>query len=111
MKNRIHSIYDSGDNLASSPSQIDEVFINYFQNLFTSSSPSWQAVEECLENVKNKVTAEMNTELVKQYTKVKVQEALNQMTLLKSPCPDGYNVRFNQSYWHIVGEDVSLASL
>lgn len=53
----------------------------------------------------------MNTELVKQYTKVEVQEAFNQMTLLMSPRPDGYNVRFNQSYWQIVGEDVSLAAL
>lgn len=58
-----------------------------------------------------KVTAEMNSELTKTFTKEKVEMTLIQMAPLKSPSPDGFNPCFYQTYWHIVSENVTLVVL
>lgn len=62
----------------------------FFQNLFTSSEPSPEDIERCLPNMQDKVTSSMNEELQKPYTSEEVYEALQQMSPLKSPGPDGF---------------------
>lgn len=110
-KNWIKSVYDSADRLVYSPFQIDDVFIGYFQNIFTSSNPPCQTVEECVDYVEKMIIGEINAKLVKKFSKAEVQEAFNQINALKVPRPDGYNIGFYQSYLHIVGDEVSLLTL
>lgn len=43
----------------------------------------------------------------KEFTRVEIEEALQQMEPLKSPGPDGFGASFYQSYWSTVGDEVS----
>lgn len=66
-----------------------------------------EALENWLQHVEARVTADMNMELQKEFTKLEVEEALNQMVPLKSSSPDGFETYFYQSYWTLVGDEVS----
>ncbi|XP_041001144.1 uncharacterized protein LOC121246895 [Juglans microcarpa x Juglans regia] len=84
---------------------IEEVFYDYFNSIFCSTQPTSEAIEECLKELEPRVTKVMNTELHKEFTKLKVEEALKHMGSLKSPGPDGYGACFYQAYWSTVGEE------
>lgn len=47
---------------------IDKVLVNYFQNVFTSSNTSQQAIEECTMHIKSLVTEDINLELTKTFS-------------------------------------------
>lgn len=53
----------------------------------------------------------MNSSLTKQFTREEVKLALKQMVPLKSLGLDGFNPVFYQTYWHIVGDEVTLMAL
>nr|XP_023892926.1 uncharacterized protein LOC112004916 [Quercus suber] len=67
--------------------------------------------EGILEQIPTKVTEDMNGELLKEFTSEEVEMALKQMAPLKSPGPDGMPQLFYQSYWSLVGPDVTEAIL
>lgn len=110
-KNQIRELTIDNNQVVTSPADIDVAFVNYFQNIITSSNPSQQAIEECIVNVKTLVSKEINLELTKPFTLAEIQVALNQMGPLKFLGPDSFNVGFFQTCWYIVGPDVSLAAL
>lgn len=68
-------------------------------------------VDRCLENVECRVSADMNTRLVRPFVVAEVEQALSQIQALKSPGPDGFFAGFFQNSWGIVGNDVSSAVL
>ena len=87
---------------------IDTV-VQFYQKLFTSCDPV--DFEEILEQIPTKVTQDMNMELLKEFTANEVENALKQMAPLKSPGPDGMPPLFYQSYWSLVGPEVTKAIL
>ena len=64
-----------------------------------------------LETIEPKVSAAMNQELIKDFTREEVEVALKHMEPLKAPGPDGMPPIFFQSFWSMVGDDVSFAML
>ena len=48
----------------------------------------------------------MNQDLIREFTKEEVEDALKQMHPTKAPRPDGMSAIFFQKYWNIVGNDV-----
>jgi hypothetical protein len=68
-------------------------------------------IEECLENIEPRVTAEMNEELAKEFTMNDIDEALSQMHPLKSPGPDGFSACFYQRSWSSIRSEVGKAVL
>lgn len=83
------------------------VIINYYQSLFTTSNPC--EIEYVLQYVPQMVTNEMNTMLLAEFTKAKVDIALQQMAPLKAPSPDGMPPIFYQHFWESIGDDVAKA--
>ena len=57
------------------------------------------------------VTADMNRDLICSFSRDEVEAALKSMEPLSAPGPDGMPPTFFQSYWSIVGDDVSSAVL
>lgn len=53
----------------------------------------------------------MNSNLAATFTREEVEMTLKQMAPLKSPCPDGFNLGFYQTYWHIVEDEVTSVVL
>ena len=89
--------------------QIAETSINYFKDLFTSSNPiDFSGVLQAMDQV---VTLDKNTTLLQRYSSEKVKQALFQTQPSKSPGPNGMPPFFFQKYWHIVGQDITIAVL
>lgn len=59
-------------------------------------------VDVCLANLEARLTADMNATLLRDFTSMEVEAALNQMHSLKSPGPDGFSACFYQQSWLIV---------
>lgn len=57
------------------------------------------------------MTEAMNSSLTDCFTKEEVIASLKQMSPLKPPRPNYFNPNFYQSYWHIVGEEVTSVVL
>ncbi|XP_042992297.1 uncharacterized protein LOC122318763 [Carya illinoinensis] len=75
-KNSIKQIYDGQNVRHTSHTQIELVFNSYFQDLFTSSLPSSEDIDECLRGVESCVTAEMNSSLTKQFIRMEIEAAI-----------------------------------
>lgn len=77
---------------------------NYFSELFRSSGNC--DTRRLLDCVETKVTSDMNTQLLAEFTRDEVQVALKSIGNLKAPGPDGLLALFYKEYWEIMGEKV-----
>ncbi|GMJ05563.1 hypothetical protein HRI_004225500 [Hibiscus trionum] len=82
-----------------------ELASSYFASLFTSQGSN--NVSEVLDNIEQVISADMNEELMKPFSKHDVWEALKSMSPLKACGDDGFGALFFQKLWHIVGDEVS----
>ena len=98
-RNGILGINDQTGVWVSNQRAIARVAVDYFQSIFTSSSPTEKDISKVVAQVFLKVTAEMNQVLCKEYTETEVGEALKQMGPTKAPGPDGMPPFFFQSFW------------
>ena len=85
-------------------SQIKNIVVDYYESLFSSSSPS--ELEKILEKVQPLVTEPINLTLLKDFSREEVELALKQMEPITAPGLDGMPPIFYQSFWSFVGDDV-----
>ncbi|KAF5480159.1 hypothetical protein F2P56_000925 [Juglans regia] len=64
-----------------------------------------------LDNIDNKVTEEMNADLIKPYSVDEVSRAMKEMHPSKAPGPDGMPPLFFQQYWPKIGNSIFAAVL
>ena len=57
------------------------------------------------------ITEDMNNSLLREFTTLEVNVALDQMSPLKSPGPDDFAAEFYQSSWDTVGKEECIAVL
>lgn len=88
----------------SSAEDIAYGFTRYFQQLFTTSSPS--GISNFLAGLHTRVNEAMNLELTKELTFEEISLAISNMASLKSPGPDGFPVCFYVENWDTVGVEV-----
>lgn len=81
----------------------------YFQDIFTSSNPS--GFGTILGGIQRTMVDDLNPKLGGDFLAIEVQQALCQMALLTTVGPDDMSLVFYKSFWHIVGEDVSVVVL
>lgn len=74
--------------------EIVRAFQNYFTNIFNTSPSPHYAIEQITQAIKPIVTETMNNQLLQNYTKKEVFEALKQMGPFKSPRLDGFGASF-----------------
>ena len=79
------------------------MIVEYYKQLFTSSNPQ---DFEVVQFTKRVVSEDMNSSLIRNFSKEEVEIALKQMAPLKAPGPDGMPPIFFQHYWESIGDDV-----
>ncbi|XP_075656413.1 uncharacterized protein LOC142626466 [Castanea sativa] len=76
---------------------IGRTFVEYYENLFTSSRPV--VSRELLNAIHTKVIDRMNAILLQEFRAPEVERALKQMHPLKAPGPGGMPPLFYQHFW------------
>jgi hypothetical protein len=108
-KNRIEAITNSMGIVQTSHDNIETTLISHFQGLFTSQTTTH--IPETVDVVKNCITEHMYNYLQEDFTMDEVTNAIKDMKSLAAPGPDGMPALFYQTYWDIVGKDVTEAAL
>ena len=83
---------------------IERVIMDYFTSIYRSDQPS--SFEDSLSAITNRVSTDMNAELIAEFKAEEVWNALQQMHPTKSPGLDGMSPIFFKNYWDIVGVEV-----
>nr|XP_023927486.1 uncharacterized protein LOC112038880 [Quercus suber] len=108
-RNRIVGLLDETNSWCTDSAQVADIIVGFYTKLFTSERSSIDL--GILEVVQPVVTEEMNTNLTRDFTKQEVDLALKEMAPLKAPGPDGMPPLFFQSFWPLIGDEVSKAVL
>lgn len=88
-------------------SRVEEIVQQFYEGLFTSSSPSSKACSRVLGSMSLVITDEINAALLMPFSKDEIFAALSQMHPCKTPGPDGMHAILYQKLWQIIGDDVS----
>ncbi|KAJ0230083.1 hypothetical protein HA466_0311140 [Hirschfeldia incana] len=103
--NSIPVLEDTQGGVVYEEEDITRVISNYFNQIFTSSgNGSFARIQGLLTR---KVTPEMNAMLTAVPSDSEIKEAVKSINGNKAPGPDGFPATFYQSYWHIIGSDVT----
>ena len=108
-KNLIDGLMDSNGVWQEEEQIIEEIVVDYFKNLFTTSSPT--NFNDILEAVETKVSPSMNHMLTSDFTAREVEQALKQMHPQKTPGQNGMPPLFFQHFWSISGDVVTKTVL
>jgi hypothetical protein len=108
-RSRMKQIKDKKGRMCSSKEEIEEAFVDYFSDLFKAGESL--EVEACVEVLERKVTAAINQKLLAEFTIEEITTALNQMSPLKAPEPNGFPACFYQHNWTIMHPEVCFAIL
>ena len=106
-QNNISELKDPHGILTSGNEEVSEMIVGYYNQLFTSSN--LYDFEEVVQSTKRVVTEDMNSSLIRNFSKEEVEIALKQMAPLKAPGLDGMPPIFFQHYWESIGDDVVKA--
>jgi exonuclease III len=109
--NFISGLLDSDGCWQTDQMKVADLAVEYFRNIFTSSQPQSAVIDSCLWGVERVVTQDMNDALLQEFSEEEVRQALWQMYPTKAPGPDGMSAIFYQTYWEIVGPEVTQAIL
>ncbi|KAL0003477.1 hypothetical protein SO802_017258 [Lithocarpus litseifolius] len=108
-RNQIHGLRNNQDMWCTSGHQLQELASSFYQDLFTTSRPGES--HPIYDSVHPVVTVEMNSQLTRSFSREEVEAALKSMEPLSAPGPDGMPPTFFQTYWSLVGDDVSSTVL
>ena len=108
-KNLIEGLMDANGVWQKEEQIIEEIVVDYYKNLFTTSSPT--NFNEILEAEETKVSPSMNHMLNRDFTAREVEQALKQMHPQKAPGPNDMPPLFFQHFWSISGEEVTKTVL
>ena len=108
-RNALLAVWLDSSELSTDPGLIHTQFMNYYKELFTTTP--LEDVDVVLGGIEPSVMDKMNLRLTCPFSEHEIDTAMKQMAALKALGPDGMPLVFYQSYWHVVGSDVSTAVL
>ena len=94
--NRIVGLFNESNSWCTCRSQIEDIVFAFYSSLFTSSRSA--DAHAILEVIQPLVTEDMNTSLIKEFTRHEVDIALKEMASLKASGLDGMPPLFFQSF-------------
>ncbi|KAK1697051.1 hypothetical protein QYE76_013748 [Lolium multiflorum] len=108
-KNRVARLMKPDGSTTEDDGEMAQLTGEFYADLYRSEGVS--NMEEVIDVIPHKVTAQMNDTLLKPIKGEEVKSALFQMFPTKAPGPDGYPAHFFQTHWDLCGEEVTAAVL
>ncbi|KAK6160713.1 hypothetical protein DH2020_004094 [Rehmannia glutinosa] len=109
--NHIASLKDPLGHVVPDPVAIEQLIVNYFDDIFTSSSPSMHHIRQALDRVPTKLSKDMIDRLSNPFSATEVVKAIKNMHPYKSLGPDSMSPIFFKKFWSIIGDDISKSVL
>lgn len=106
VKNRIHMLLDDHGCERFSEGSKGEVAVDYFRKMFLSSQPT--DLEDIFEDFSPRVSSAINLELVAPISDIEIKHAVFNIKGSSGPGADGFNGKFYQENWNIVGPAITL---
>ncbi|KAJ9548141.1 hypothetical protein OSB04_020684 [Centaurea solstitialis] len=106
--NRIIKLQDDNGQWVEDVIGLHNLATEYFTRLFSTSTGSPELITKL---VKKSLAARDVARLETPFTKEEFRIALFQMHPDKSPGPDGFNPRFYQKFWPVLGDDIFHAGM
>ncbi|CAM8926948.1 unnamed protein product [Rhodiola kirilowii] len=104
--NTISSLLDKDGRNCTRPTEIDNIVVSYFQDIFSSTiSVPDQEIIDSIQCIPRAVSDDHNRVLMEPYTEIEVKTALFQLYPFKAPGLDGFPAGFFQKYWNIIRSD------
>ncbi|XP_019194791.1 PREDICTED: uncharacterized protein LOC109188616 [Ipomoea nil] len=103
-RNSIKRLRDENGDWVREETGLDNVMLNYFNNLF---APNYGDMEEVVEAISERVTERDNAWLLRPLSMEEMRVSIFQMHPDKSPGTDGFGPGFFQYFWDIVGGEVT----
>lgn len=103
-RNHIYSVQDTRGNNWKDSAHIHSTFMDYFQNIFTSTNPNINP--NSLNMVNNRISSQDFEILNSIYTEKEVHDTIKSLKSNSAPGPDGISALFYQKYWDIIGNDI-----
>ena len=104
-KNTIQKLRSSSGQWKSNNTEVAEILIGYFQELYTSANQTpCDATTMSIEKI---ISPDLNNQLEQEFTAWEVQKEIKEMAPLKAPSPNGMPPLFYQHYWSTIGNDVT----
>ena len=98
-RNKILSIEDKDGVITRGEADIAMVAVDYFQDLYRTSSPPDTLQEEVFQDFPKRVTHEVNTDLTRRVSIEEIKEAVFSIGPHRAPGPDGFSAAFYQQFW------------
>lgn len=105
--NRIHGLFDTNGEWVEEDHEMESVANQYSQDLFQSTSPQLEVINQILEAIPNCLTVEQNLKLIAPFMREETHGVVRGMHPTKASGPDGIHTIFYQKYWDVVGKDIS----
>lgn len=82
-----------------------DTFVDYFEDLLASINPT--DLSPIMDLMNFRLTDIMREDLDCDFSTMEVKQALDQLSLGKSPGPDGLTITFYRKHWDIIGKEVT----
>ena len=103
-QNRIISIKDKHERLVESEIEVENVAVQYFRDLFSTSSPT--ELDASLRFISEKVSHTDNMILLEKPSEHEIRKALFEINPDKAPGPDGMTSKLFQKFWREMRQDI-----
>ncbi|EPS72636.1 hypothetical protein M569_02121, partial [Genlisea aurea] len=105
-RNKIERLKSRNNIWLENTSDIHHEFISVYEDLFKSTYPSEDAINNIVRTAPRMVTDEMNRKLTQAFTSEEILTAVMQMNADSAPGPDGFPPLFYQKFWPTIGSEV-----
>lgn len=105
-RNLIDKLVDDEGRIWTASEDINTHISAYFSNLFSTSQPRWEIIDQSLRFVEARVTAEMNRFLDRDFGDDEIRKAIFSINPTKAPGPDGFSSSFFHKTWRFTQDDI-----